>query len=145
MKRKYVIHDEDGKKYDVEEVAEETTVEEPMKDEGEEAVLTADEILELKKLAGIADKLVKLLEVEEAEHAATEEDAEPVEDEDEDEEINDGCDEEEVVDTAKPRDSKRSFGAIETSNKTTVDDSLDEDDISAAWSKRYNNQLGGNK
>lgn len=145
MKRKYVIHDEDGKKYDVEEVAEETTVEEPMKDEGEEAVLTADEILGLKKLAGVADKLIKLLEVEEAEHAATEEDAEPVEDEDEDE-VNDGCDEdEEVVDTAKPRDSKRSFGAIEKSNKTAVDDSLDEDDIATAWSKRYNNQLGGNK
>lgn len=145
MKRKYVIHDEDGKKYDVEEVAEETTVEEPMKDEGEEAVLTADEILGLKKLAGVADKLVKLLEVEEAEHAATEEDAKPVEDEDEDE-VNDGCDEdEEVVDTAKPRDSKRSFGAIEKSDKTTVDDSLDEDEIATVWSKRYNNQLGGNK
>lgn len=144
MKRKYVIHDEDGNKYDVEEVAEETTVEEPMKDDGEEAVLTAEEILGLKKLAGVADKLIKLLEVEEAEHAATEEDAKPVEDEDKDD-IDDGCDEEDVVDTAKPRDSKRSFGAIETSNKTTVDDSLDEDDIATAWSKRYNNQLGGNK
>lgn len=142
MKRKYVIHDEDGKQYDVEEVSEETTVEEPLKDEGEDAVLTADETLALKKLAAIADELVKLLEVEKAEHAASEE---PVEDEDEDI-VADGCDEEEeVVDTAKPRDSKRSFGAIETSNKVQVDDSVEEDAISDTWSKRYSNQLGGNK
>ena len=57
-------------------------------------------------------------------------------DEDEDEEV-----EEEIVDTdekvekKKGKDSKKSYGSIQKTK--IIEDSLEEDEISSAWSKRY--------
>lgn len=137
MGKKYRIIDEDGDRYEVEEVETEEvkdpeTTEDPVEDD--DSVLSDEEIRALKRLAGVAEKLVSLV----AEAQATDED--PDEDdemiEEEKEEIID-TDEEELK---KPTcDSKKSFGAIEKPVKTT--DSLDADlDIAAAWAKRY----GGN-
>ena len=137
MGKKYRIIDEDGDRYEVEEVETEEvktpeTCEDPVKDD--DSVLSDEEIRALKRLAGVADKLVNLV----AEAQATDEDT------DEDEEMIEE-DKEEIIDTdeeelKKPTcDSKKSFGAIEKPVKTT--DSLDADlDIAAAWAKRY----GGN-
>ena len=137
MGKKYRIIDEDGDRYEVEEVETEEvkapeTTEDPVKDD--DSVLSDEEIRALKRLAGVAEKLVSLV----AEAQATDEDP------DEDEEMIEE-DKEEIIDTdeeelKKPTcDSKKSFGAIEQPVKTT--DSLDADlDIAAAWAKRY----GGN-
>lgn len=137
MGKKYRIIDEDGDRYEVEEVETEEvkapeTTEDPVKDD--DSVLSDEEIRALKRLAGVAEKLVSLV----AEAQATDEDT------DEDEEMIEE-DNEEIIDTdeeelKKPTcDSKKSFGAIEQPVKTT--DSLDADlDIAAAWAKRY----GGN-
>lgn len=137
MGKKYRIIDEDGDRYEVEEVETEEvkdpeTTEDPVEDD--DSVLSDEEIRALKRLAGVAEKLVSLV----AEAQATDEDP------DEDEEMIEE-DKEEIIDTdeeelKKPTcDSKKSFGAIEKPVKTT--DSLDADlDIAAAWAKRY----GGN-
>lgn len=137
MGKKYRIIDEDGDRYEVEEVETEEvkdpeTCEDPIEDD--DSTLSDEEIRALKRLAGVADKLVSLV----AEAQATDEDA------DEDEEMIEE-EKEEIIDTdeeelKKPTcDSKKSFGAIEKPVKTT--DSLDADlDIAAAWAKRY----GGN-
>lgn len=139
---KIVVKDEEGKTYTVEELIEkeaEKPAEEPKKDEVP-AALSDDEVASLKKLAACADKLVALLDVEKDEHEEQpgvtdeEEDGEK----DKDEELKD-----EVIETDKMRkDSKSSFGSIEKKKAAKVDDSL-EDDVSAAWAKRYSN--GGNK
>lgn len=143
MKRKYIIHDEDGTSYNVEEIEEvkdAAEVEVPTKDDEANGLLP-EEIEALKKLAAVADKLVGLVNVEE-DAAAEDEDEDVIvdsADEDEDE------DEDKVIDTCgKGRDSKASFGSIET-NRTTLEDSIDEDSISETWNERYNKQLGGNK
>lgn len=137
MGKKYRIIDEDGDRYEVEEVETEEvkapeTTEDPVKDD--DSVLSDEEIRALKRLAGVAEKLVSLV----AEAQATDEDT------DEDEEMIEE-DNEEIIDTdeeelKKPTcDSKKSFGAIEKPVKTV--DSIDADlDIAAAWAKRY----GGN-
>lgn len=137
MGKKYRIIDEDGDRYEVEEVETEEvkapeTAEDPVEDD--DSALSDEEIRALKRLAGVADKLVSLV----AEAQATDEDT------DEDEEMIEE-DKEEIIDTdeeelKKPTcDSKKSFGAIEKPVKTV--DSLDADlDIAAAWAKRY----GGN-
>ena len=137
MGKKYRIIDEDGDRYEVEEVETEEvkapeTTEDPVKDD--DSALSDEEIRALKRLAGVAEKLVSLV----AEAQATDEDT------DEDEEMIEE-DKEEIIDTdeeelKKPTcDSKKSFGAIEKPVKTV--DSLDADlDIAAAWAKRY----GGN-
>lgn len=137
MGKKYRIIDEDGDRYEVEEVETEEvkapeTTEDPVEDD--DSALSNEEIRALKRLAGVADKLVSLV----AEAQATDEDT------DEDEEMIEE-DKEEIIDTdeeelKKPTcDSKKSFGAIEKPVKTV--DSLDADlDIAAAWAKRY----GGN-
>lgn len=137
MGKKYRIIDEDGDRYEVEEVETEKVetpdaCEDPVKDD--DSVLSDEEIRALKRLAGVADKLVSLV----AEAQATDEDT------DEDEEMIEE-DKEKIIDTdeeelKKPTcDSKKSFGAIEKPVKTT--DSIDADlDIAAAWAKRY----GGN-
>ena len=137
MGKKYRIIDEDGDRYEVEEVETEEvkapkTCEDPVKDD--DSALSDEEIRALKRLAGVAEKLVSLV----AEAQATDEDT------DEDEEMIEE-DKEEIIDTdeeelKKPTcDSKKSFGAIEKPVKTV--DSLDADlDIAAAWAKRY----GGN-
>ena len=137
MGKKYRIIDEDGDRYEVEEVETEEvkapeTCEDPVEDD--DSALSDEEIRALKRLAGVAEKLVSLV----AEAQATDEDT------DEDEEMIEE-DKEEIIDTdeeelKKPTcDSKKSFGAIEKPVKTV--DSLDADlDIAAAWAKRY----GGN-
>ena len=137
MGKKYRIIDEDGDHYEVEEVETEEVkapekTEDPVKED--DSALSDEEIRALKRLAGVADKLVNLV----AEAQATDEDT------DEDEEMIEE-DKEEIIDTdeeelKKPTcDSKKSFGAIEKPVKTV--DSLDADlDIAAAWAKRY----GGN-
>lgn len=131
--KKYIFKDEDGCKLEVEEHDEETEVIEEEK--VDEVVLNKEEIVALKKLAPVVDKLVDLLKVEEKEHEAIAEDEEEVE-----EEITCDEDEEEVIETCtKAHDSKKSFGALEKKQK--IDDSADlVDEISNAWAKRY----GGN-
>ena len=137
MGKKYRIIDEDGDRYEVEEVESEEvkdpeTTEDPVEDD--DSALSDEEIRALKRLASVADKLVSLV----AEAQATDEDT------DEDEEMIEE-DKEEIIDTdeeelKKPTcDSKKSFGAIEKPVKTV--DSLNADlDIETAWAKRY----GGN-
>lgn len=137
---KFNVRDEDGKEYKVEEIEEvkkdedETT--KPLTNTDADETLSPEEIVALKKLAGIVDKLCALVDV-------TDEDKnEDDEIDDEDEEVK-GEQIEEVIDTdemKKAKDSiKKSVGAIE-SKKVKANDVL-EDDISLAWMKRY----GGNK
>lgn len=137
MGKKYRIIDEDGDRYEVEEVETEEvkapeTTEDPVEDD--DSTLSDEEIRALKRLAGVADKLVSLVAEAQATDKDTDEDEEMIEE-----------DKEEIIDTdeeelKKPTcDSKKSFGAIEKPVKTV--DSLDADlDIAAAWAKRY----GGN-
>lgn len=137
---KYKVRDEDGKQYEVEEVKEvkktdEDETKKPLTNTcTEDESLSADEISALKKLAGIADKLLALID------KSTDEDNEEEEEEeieDEDEQI------EEVIDTDEPKKAKdsikKSAGSIEKKTKTV--DAIEEDDIATAWAKRY----GGNK
>lgn len=131
---KFFIKDEEtGKDYSVEEIIEEKSAEDEVS-ETEEA-LSKEDIVALKSLASVADKLIELVK----EDADIDKD---IDDEDEDED-EDEDDKEDVVDTDKEKmkghDSRKSFGSIET--RKTVDDSAEEDDVSAAWAKRY----GGNK
>lgn len=132
--RRIYVKDEDGEEFDVREVEE---IEET-EDVGGEEELTGDEKKALKMLAGIADKLAKIVlknegEKEEEEVEETEdEDEEEVEAEEEVEEEN-----EELVDTdRKACDSRRSFGSIEKKKKSSVDDSIEES-VNEAWAKRY--------
>ena len=136
---KYRIKDEDGKEVIVEEMNDEeiekVVDEEPITEEPTSEALSPEEISALKRLAGVADKLVAMCEettdaLEEIQPEEAEEDEEEmVEDEEENPE-------EEIIDT-KAHDSKKSFGAIEK-KKTSVDDSIDDDlEIANAWAKRY--------
>ena len=124
--------------FDVEEILEEKSEETgkpEVKSEDEGNTLTSEEISALKGLAAAAPQLLGLLKVEHEEHADPDfTDADPEEEED-DKTMND----EEIIETDKKKsacDSKRSFGSIET-KKATVDDSIEEDEIAAAWAKRY--------
>lgn len=138
---KFNVRDEDGKEYKVEEIEEvektddEDKTKKPLTNScTNDDALTPDEIANLKKLAGIADKLAALIKTddEEVEEEKVEEEEEI---DDEDEQI------EEVIDTdedepKKTKDSiKKSVGAIEKKRKTTTDDSVVEDDIATAWAK----------
>lgn len=137
---KYKVRDEDGKQYEVEEVKEVKKTDEDETDKPltntctEDESLSADEISALKKLAGMADKLLALIDETTNEDIEEEEEEEI---EDEDEQI------EEVIDTDEPKKAKdsikKSAGAIEKKTKTV--DAIEEDDIATAWAKRY----GGNK
>ena len=135
---KFRVKDDDGRDYVIEELEEEKVVPpEEVKDEGEG--LSADEIVELRKLLEAAPKIYALLEVKEEKEEVVDEDIEEEKDEEEEEEITDSEDEEEeekILET-KSCDSKKAFGSIEKNTKTQVDDSL-EDNVSDAWSKRYN-------
>jgi hypothetical protein len=137
---KFNVRDEStGKEFEVEEIV----AEEPKKDETPDNTgcgvtdneLSPEEIDALKKLATVADKLVALVDVK---------DEDPITDEDEDEdedvknEGEDKDDDEEVIDTDKVKtgDSiKSSATSIEKRTKTV--DAVEEDDISAAWAKRF--------
>lgn len=139
MKKKYHIVDADGSEYEVEEIMEdedesemiEENVEEP---EVHDDLLSEEEIAALRRLAAVADKLIALTETSDEDEEIDEED---VCDEDEEfveekeEEVIDTCEEEET----KPRDSKRSIGALEKKQKS-MNDSL-VDDVADAWAKRY--------
>ena len=136
--KKFLITDEDGKNYNVEEVE---TKEESVTDEATE--FTSEEIANLKKLAANVDKLIALLDIEKEEHK--DETNALDEDEDEDEEdVEIDADKEEVIDTETMKstcDSKRSIGSIE---KRQANDSVDVQlEIDDAWANRYNRK-GGN-
>ena len=136
---KFHVKQRDEGGFDVEEVLEEKSEETaPAVSEAKDEVpaLTSEEISALKGLAAAAPQLLGLLKVEHEEHADPDfTDADPDEDEDEDDKT---MNDEEIIETDKKSayDSKRSFGAIEK-QKATVDDSLNEEDIEAAWAKRY--------
>ena len=137
---KFRIKDEDGKDYEVEEILEKKS-EEDAEEVGtvEKVELSEDEIKALKTLAAKANDLLALLDS--TTQTDEEEEEEKVEDEDEDEEEVMDADEE-VVETCEEKtthDSKSAFGSL-SSKKYRVDDSL-EDEVSAAWAKRY----GGNR
>ena len=128
--KKFYVRDADGEEYEVEEINE-CHDDETM--EATETALTADEIAALKRLAGVADKLLATLETSDEE---TQDPDETLKDEDvgEEEKMEDEEKTEEVIET-KTCDSRRSFGAIEK-RKAVVDDSLNTD-IDDAWAKRY--------
>ena len=142
--KKFHVKDEDGEVFEVEELDEKIPVAEPASESKPEVNddngLSDDEISALKGLAAIAPKLMKLVE----NTADACEDEEELDDECEDPTVDDKDEQiEEVIDTdeeAKPRDSKKSFGAIERQKKShdSIDNSLD---VESAWAKRY----GGNK
>ena len=142
--KKFFVRDADGEEYEVEEIKEchdddvieevSETEEQPeaLTNEEQPEALTNEEIVALKRLAAVADRLLSTVNTED-------EDPETLDDEDEEKDIGDEEvteeKKEEVVDTTKTRDSRKSFGAIEK-RKATVDDSLNTD-IDDAWAKRY--------
>lgn len=141
---KFNVRDENGKEYKVEEVEEvkktddEAETKKPLTNTcTDEDGLSPEEIAALKKLAGMADKLCALVD--------TTTDEEVEEEEEEEEEIEDEGEQiEEVIDTDEPKKAKdsikKSAGAIEKKTIKTGD-SIEEDDVAAAWAKRY----GGNR
>ena len=146
--KKFHVKDEDGEVFEVEEFDETTPA--PATDPApaskpevnDDNGLSDDEISALKSLAAIAPKLMKL--VENTADACEDEDEEKLDDECKDPTVDDKDEQiEEVIDTdeeTKPRDSKKSFGAIERQRKShdSIGNSLD---VESAWAKRY----GGNK
>lgn len=139
---KFNVRDEDGREFEVEEIEEvkktDAETEKPLRPDCNDDALSPEEIASLKKLAAMADKLCALVDTTD-EEVEEEEVEEEIEDEDEEEERI-----EEVIDTdtlkKKASDSiKRSAGAIEKKRKAV--DSVEEDEISAAWERRY----GGNQ
>ena len=135
--KKFRINDGD-ETYEITELEDEDEIVEETKAEDDDvAVLTSEEIASLKELAKAAPSLLALLNKPEetSEEIDEEIDGEDM-DEDEDEEV-----EEEIVDTdekvekKKGKDSKKSYGSIQKTK--IIEDSLEEDEISSAWSKRY--------
>lgn len=133
--KKFFVRDADGEEYEVEEIKEchdDDVIEEVSETEEQPEALTKEEIVALKRLAAVADRLLSTVNTEDK-------DPETLDDEDEEKDIGDEEvteeKKEEVVDTTKTRDSRKSFGAIEK-RKATVDDSLNTD-IDDAWAKRY--------
>lgn len=137
--KKFRINDGD-ETYEITELEdeEEKTIEETETvDDEDVVVLTSEEIASLKELAKAAPSLLALLnKPEETSEEIDEEIDDEDMDEDEDEEV-----EEEIVDTDKKvekkkgKDSKKSYGSIQKTK--IIEDSLEEDEISSAWSKRY--------
>ena len=147
MSKKYFITDEDGEETVIEEVDSIDEPEEELHDEVEP--LTEDEILALKRLAQVADKIIEKLGTTDAcKDDEFEEEEELTDEEPEEEELLDEEPEEEIVDTDEEEvevkeeipakhDSKKSFGSIKKSVKKT-EDSIDKSlDVESAWSKRY--------
>ena len=137
--KKYKIHDEDGNVMTIEEedVKEKDACAEQVNDD--EMSLTSDEISALKSLAGVADKLMALINKDVTDEDAEEksDDEEEIKDEDEDEEIVDTDEDVEEAIVKKTTDSRRSVGAIEKRQKT-ADSAFDkENEIAQAWAKRY--------
>ena len=133
--KKYRIIDGDGEKFEVEEFETEKD-EETCHDEGEEVVLTVEEMSALKALVPHIDAILAMVM---AKNETVDEEEEAEEEDTDEEEIFNDADEEKVVETEvekKTRDSKRSIGAIEKKKATTIDDSL-VDEVADAWGKRY--------
>lgn len=141
---KFHIKDEDGKEFEVEEVIAKKSEEDedpiPAADDDSPA-LTSEEIASLKSLAAIAGDLVALVKGKTETDEDEEDDPEMTADEDEEEEKvieTDDCDT--TSGMKKVSDAKKSIGKIERTPKR-VEDSVEEDEVSKAWAKRY----GGNK
>ena len=143
---KYRIKDEDGREYTVEEAIEEITQDEDIdcvpEVKDDDTTLTNDEILALKKLASVADKLVELITKDVTDEDEEDDNKKELEDdeleEEDDEEVFTDSDEE-VIETSEEKkiahDSKRSFGSnLKTTKRTN--DSV-QDDINEAWAKRF--------
>ena len=129
--KKLFIKDEDEEIYEMEEIQAEPEVVEEKRDEEIES-LSADEIIKLKRLAGIADKLLEMFS--EPKEEVREEEEEEEEEIVEDEEIEEKK-EEKVIETDSCRDSKKAFGSLES--RTSSDNDVIEDQVSSAWAKRY--------
>ncbi len=142
--RKYHVIDDDGSEYQVEELDEEL-IEEVKNDEPTVNALSAEEIEALKKLAGVADKLLAIIEAKDSDNGIEEnnlvkkdEDNEELEDEDEDEKVIDTDEDLEDEEEKNPvYDSKKSFGSLESKKKAKVVDNSLTDEVSDAWAKRY--------
>lgn len=133
---KFYVHDEDGNKFEVEEVVEQAAEGDlPENKPVSDAELLPEEVDALKKLAAVADKLMSLISSN-----ADDCGSDPMLDEDEEEEAEEE-EEETVVDTdcglgIKQKDSvKKSIGANE--HKRSTNDSIEENVVATAWAKRY--------
>lgn len=138
--KKFRINDGD-ETYEITELEDEDEIVEETKAKAEDdevAVLTSEEIASLKELAKAAPSLLALLNKPEETSEETDEeiDGEDMDEDEDEEEV-----EEEIVDTdekvekKKGKDSKKSYGSIQKTK--IIEDSLEEDEISSAWSKRY--------
>lgn len=138
--KKFRINDGD-ETYEITELEDEDEIVEETKAKAEDdevAVLTSEEIASLKELAKAAPSLLALLDKPEetSEEIDEEIDGEDMDEDEDEEEV-----EEEIVDTdekvekKKGKDSKKSYGSIQKTK--IIEDSLEEDEISSAWSKRY--------
>lgn len=140
---KFHIKDEDGKEFEVEEVIAKKSEEDedtiPAADDDSPS-LTSEEIASLKSLATIADELVALVKGKTAAYENEDKEDESIDNEDEEEEVieTDDCDS--TSGMKKVSDARTSIGKIERTPKR-VEDSVEEDEISKAWAKRY----GGTK
>lgn len=127
--KKYIIHDGENEYSVIEtEVAENS--DEPIEEELEvkdDTAFSAEEIEQLKRVIAIFPDLEALVKRTPEETTDS--------DEDETEELRDEDEDEDKEKKASSRDSKKSFGAID-SLKTVVEDSI-EDEVANAWIKRY--------
>ena len=142
---KFFVKDEDNKTFEVEELEETPTKEVAKEVETKDEALSAEEIAALKKLAGVADKLIGMCTTSDEDEDDDDKDVDVDVDVDNDED-EDG--KEEVLDTdedddkaIKSRDSKKSFGSIEKKRKVVSTVDSQQESIAEAWAKRY----GGNK
>ena len=142
---KFFVKDEDNETFEVEEIEETPAKEVTTEVEAKDEALSAEEIAALKKLAGVADKLIGMCttsdedESDEDEDVDVDVDADTDEDEDGKEEVLDTDEDDDKV--IKPRDSKKSFGSIEKKRKAVSTVDSQQESIAEAWAKRY----GGNK
>ena len=143
---KFFVKDEDNETFEVEEIEETPAKEVTAEVEAKDEALSAEEIAALKKLAGVADKLIGMCTTsdedesdEDDEDVDVDVDADTDEDEDGKEEVLDTDEDDDKV--IKPRDSKKSFGSIEKKRKAVSTVDSQQESIAEAWAKRY----GGNK
>lgn len=134
---KYNVRDEDGTEYKIEEIE---NVSAPLEENNSDNDLSRDEIEALKKIASVADILIKLASSNVTDNDTEEEELEEeidVNDEEEEEEFEA---KEKLINTEKCKSNdsiKKSAVAIEKKVKT-VDS--DEDTIAIAWANRYGGQ-----
>ena len=140
--KKFLIKDEDGTEFEVQEI--EKKEEEVVPTQDEFGALSEDEISALKRLASVADKLIALTET--TDEDIKEEVKEVIEDEDEDDEdeiVEE--DKEEIIDTDEVEEDKNNMHDSINSigSKISTNDSVDiQTDIANAWANRYK---GGNR